>query len=254
MRDRSVMQQCKVLDTDVFGIVIATDFLQKNPRGKNVVPPASLCCSLRLSVGASSAYFGNCQDAKSPGCATQHGQTIVPKATSWPNTSLKMDWRPCRYAWMTSMLNRSRVQQQHVMQLFPSKHWNNAFRFFSKAMGLAYAYPPFSVLANVLTKIAYVGARVVLCTPNWGRSGEHTYWHQLLDRMTVGRVQLPGGPIYVPEDSEPTLQAREWTSFLSIIDESLNLVPLWDLDQVLLKEVIAKNRLSDPFGSQKTIP
>ena len=128
------------------------------------------------------------------------------------------------------------------MQLYCSKQLNNAFRFLWKAMGLAYANPPFSLLAKVLTKIAYEGGRVVMCTPDWGCSGEHAYWRRMLDRMTVGRVQLPDGPIYVPEDSDTAMQAPEWASFLSIVDGSLNPVPLCDLDQVLLKEVIAENR------------
>ena len=34
-------------------------------------------------------------------------------------------------------------------------------------MGLAYANPPSSLLAKVLTKIAYEGGRVVMCTPDW---------------------------------------------------------------------------------------
>ena len=133
-------------------------------------------------------------------------------------------------------------QQQHIMQLYCSKHLTNAFRFFWKAMGLAYANPPFSLLAKVLTKIAYEGGRVVMCTPDWGCSGEHAYWRRMLDRMTVGRVQLPDGPIYVPEDSDIAMQAPEWASFLSIVDGSLNPVPLCDLDQVLLKELMAENR------------
>ena len=40
-------------------------------------------------------------------------------------------------------------QQQHIMQLYCSKHLNNAFCFFWKAMGLGYANPPFSLLAKV---------------------------------------------------------------------------------------------------------
>ena len=60
--------------------------------------------------------------------------------------------------------------------------------------------------------------------------------------LTVGRVQLPDGPIYVPEDSDTAMQAPEMASFLSIVDGSLNPVPLCDLDQVLLKEVMAENR------------
>ena len=109
-------------------------------------------------------------------------------------------------------------------------------------MGLAYANSPFSLFTKVLTKITYEGGWAVLCTPDWGCSREHTYWCQLLDRMTVGRVQLPDGPIYVPEGSDTAMQAPEWTNFFSIVDGSLNAVPLSDLDQVLLKEVVDKNR------------
>ena len=127
------------------------------------------------------------------------------------------------------------------MQLYCSKHLNNAFCFFWKAMGVAYANPPFSLLAKVLTKIAYQGGRVVMCTPDWGCSGEHAYWRRMLNGMNVGRVQLPDSPIYLPEDSDRAMQAPEWASFLSIVDGSLSPVPLCDLDQVLLKEVMAEN-------------
>ena len=93
-----------------------------------------------------------------------------------------------------------------------------------------------------------------MCTPDWGCSGEHAYWRQLLDRMTVGRVQLPDGPIYVPEDSDTAIQAPEWASFLSIVDGFLYPVPLCDLHQVLLKEVMAKNRGLTLFYLEKQSP
>ena len=133
-------------------------------------------------------------------------------------------------------------QQQHIMQLYCSKHLNHTFRFFWKAMDLAYANPPFSLLAKVRTKIAYEGGRVVMCTPDLGCSGEHAYWRRMLDRMSVGTVQHPDDPIYVPENSDTAMQAPEWATFLSIVDGSLNPVPLCDLGQVLLKEVMAENR------------
>ena len=63
----------------------------------------------------------------------------------------------------------------------------------------------------------------------------------LLDRMTVGRSELPDGPIYVPDGSQDTMQATEWSSFLSIADGSLNPVPVSDLDQVVVKELMTKN-------------
>ena len=79
-------------------------------------------------------------------------------------------------------------------------------------LNLTYANPPFSHLAKVITKIALQGARVVLCTPDWGTTGEHANWRRLLDCMTVGRTELPEGPIYVPEDSQETMPAPEWGS------------------------------------------
>ena len=65
--------------------------------------------------------------------------------------------------------------------------------------------------------------------------------------MTVGRVQLLNGPIYVPKDSDTAMLAPVWASFLSIVDGSLNPVPLSDLDEVLLKEVMAEKSWPDPF-------
>ena len=140
------------------------------------------------------------------------------------------------------------------MQLYCSKHLNNAFRFFWEAMGLAYANPPFSLLAKVLTKIAYEGGSVVMGTPDWSCSGEPPYCCRLLDRMTVGRVQLRDGPIYAPEDSDTAMQAPECTSFLSIVDGSLNPVPLCDLDQVVLKGVMAENCGLTLFDFKKRSP
>ena len=72
--------------------------------------------------------------------------------------------------------------------------------------------------------------------------------------MTAGTVQLPDGPIYVPEDSDTAMQAPEWASFLSIVDGSLNPVPMCDLDQVLLKEVMAENRDFTLFDLKKRSP
>ena len=129
-----------------------------------------------------------------------------------------------------------------MMQLYCSWYLNNAYRFYWRSMGLCYANPPFSQLPNVLTEIALEGARVILCTPDWGTTGEHAHWRRLLDCMTVGGTEPPNGPRYVPEDSQETMPAPEWSSFLCIVDGSLNPVPVSDLDRVVLKELMAENR------------
>ena len=238
---KTVTQHCRVLDTDALDIVIRTDFLRRNPQGKNAVSPAPLFFALRLW------QWALLRPLELSG-RKESGLRYASKTNyRTENYQLARHDRENGLAALQVNLDEIQVelfasQQQHIMQLYCSKHLNNAFRFFWKAMGLAYANHPFSLLAKVLTKIAYEGGRVVMCTPDWSCSGEHAYWPRMLDQMTVGTVQLPNGPIYVPEDSDTAMQAPEWATFLSIVDGSLNPVPLCDLDQVLLKEVMAKNR------------
>ena len=233
-------QHCRVLDTDVFDIVIGTDFLQRNHRVKmlSLQRPHSWHCNFGSGLfSVPLELSGRGEPGLRYASKTDHSTEKYQLARHVLENGLP-----------ALQVNLDEIQvklfashQQHIMQLYCSKHLNNAFHFFWKAMGLAYANPPFSLLANVLTKIAYEGGRVVMCT-DWGCSGEHAYWRRMLDRMGLGRVQLPDSPIYVPEDSDTAMQAPEWASFLSIVDGSLNSVPLCDLDQVLLKEVMAENR------------
>ena len=57
----------------------------------------------------------------------------------------------------------------------------------------------------------------------------------------MGRTELPDGPIYVPENSQKSMPAPEFGSFLSIVDCSLNPVPGSDVDQVVVKELVVEN-------------
>ena len=83
---------------------------------------------------------------------------------------------------------------------------------------------------------------MVLCGPDCGTTTKHAHWRRPLARMTVGRTELPDGPIYVPEDSQETMPTSESSSFLSIVDGSPNYVPVRDLDRVVPKELLAENR------------
>ena len=237
--NQTVSQHCRVFDTDAFDIVIGIDFLRRNPQIKmfSLQRPYSLHCDfgsglffppLELSGRKES---GLCYAAKT-NYRTENYQ-LARHVLENGLAALQVSLDEFQVELFAS-------QQQHIMQLYCSKHFNNAFCYFWKATGLAYAKPPFSLLAKVLTKIAYEGGRVVMCTPDWGCSGEHAYWRLMLDRMTVGKVQLRDSPIYVPGDT--AMQAPAWASFLSIVDGFRNPVPLCDLDQVLLKEVMAENR------------
>ena len=59
--------------------------------------------------------------------------------------------------------------------------------------------------------------------------------------MTVRRTEVPNSPIFVREDSQRTMPALQWGSFLSIVDGSLNPVPMSDLDKEVLKELMTEN-------------
>ena len=184
--DETVTQHCRVLDTDAFDIVIGTDFLRRKPQVKmlSLQLPYSLHCDFGSGLfSVPLELSGRKESGLSYASKTNHPTENYQLARHVLENGL---------AALQVNLDEIRVEmfasrQQHIMQLYCSKHLNNAFRFFWKAIGLAYANPPFSLLPKVLTEIAYEAGRVVMCTPDWGCSGEHTYWRRMLDRMTVGR-------------------------------------------------------------------
>ena len=226
--DGQVTQHCKVLDTDAFHIVICTDFLRPNPEVKllSLQHPYALHCdfgswlfSVHLELLGRKESGLRYVNRSYP---TENYQSVRPVLENGL-AILQVDLNEVEVELFAS-------KEQHMMQLYCSQYLTNAYRFNWKSMGLCYAKPPFCQLAKVLREIALEGATVVLCTPDWGSTGEHAYWRRLLDRMTVGRTELPNDPIYIPEDSHETMPAPEWGSFMSIVDCSLNPVPVSDLE------------------------
>ena len=238
--DEQVTQQCKVLDTDAFDNVIGTYFLRRNPELElfSLQHPNALHCdfgsglfSVPLELTGrreSGLCYVNCS------YRTENYQLVWPVLENGP-AALQVDLNEVQEELFAS-------KEQHMMQLYFSPYLNNTYRFFWRSMELCYANLPFSQLAKVLTKITLEGARVIMCTSDWGTTGGNTYWRRLLDGMMMGRTELPNRPMYISEDSQETMPAPGWGSFLSIVDGSLNPVPASDLDQVVLKELTAENR------------
>ena len=229
-----------MLDTDAFDIVIGNDFLRFNPQVKllSLQRPYAFHCNFGSGLYSVPLELSGLKES---------GLRYVNRSYRTENYQLVRQVLENGLAALQVDLNEIQVElfaskEQHLMQLYCSRNLNNAYRFYWKSMGLCYANPPLPKLAKVITKIALEGARVVLCTPNWGITGEHAHWRRLLDRMTAGRTELPNGPIYVPEDSQETMLAPEWGSFLSIVDGALNPVPVSDLDQVVLMGLMAENK------------
>ena len=156
-----------MLDNDAFDIVIGTDFLRRNPQVKmlSLQRPYSLHCDFGSGLFSASLELSGRKESGLRYAAKTNYRT--------ENYQLGRQVLENGLAARQVTLDEIQVelvasQQQHIMQLYCWKHLNNAFRLFWKAMGPAYANPPFSLLAKVLTKIAYEGGRVVMCTPDWG--------------------------------------------------------------------------------------
>ena len=162
--DEQVTQQCKVLNTDAFDIVIGTHFLCRNPQVKLL----SLQCpyALHCDIGSGLSSVPLEQSGRK-----ESGLRYVNRSYRTENYQLVRPVFENGAAALQVDLNEVQVEllaskEQHMMQLYCSRYLNNAYRFYWKSMGLCYANPPFSQLAKVLTKIALEGARVVLCTPD----------------------------------------------------------------------------------------
>ena len=208
----TVTQHCRVLDTDPFDIVIGTDFLRRNPQVKmlSLQRPYFLHCDFGSGLFSVPLELWGLKE-----CVLRYAANTNYRTENYQLARHVLD---NGLAALLVTLDEIQLelfasQQQHIMQLYCSKHLNDTFLFFCKAMGLAYANPAFSLLAKVLTKSAYEAGRVVMCTPGWGCSGEHAYWRRMLEGMTLGRVQLPDSPTHVPEDSDTAMQAPEWANF-----------------------------------------
>ena len=238
--NEQVTQHCKILDTDAFDVVIDTDFLRRNPQVKllSLQRPYDLHCDVGSGLFSVTLELSGRKES---------GLRYMNRSYRTERYQLVRSVLKNGLAALHVDLNEVLVElfaskEQHMMRLYCSRYLNNAYRLYWKSMGLCYANLSFSQLARVLTKITLEVTRVVLCSPGWGTTGEHAYWRRLLDRMTVRRTELPNGPIYVPEESQETMPAPEWGSFLSIVDGSLNPVPVSHLDQVVPKELMAENR------------
>ena len=175
--NKIVTQHCRVLDTDACDIVIGTDFLGRNPQVNmpSLQRPYSLHCdfgsglfSVPLELSGRKE-FGLRYASKTYYCTENYQLARHVLENGLAALQVTLD---------EIQVELFASQQQRIMQLYCSKHLNNAFLFFWKAMGLAYANPPFSLLAKVLIKITYEGGRVVMYTPDWGCSGEHAYWRR----------------------------------------------------------------------------
>ena len=171
--DGQVTQHCKVLDIDALDIVIGTDFLRRKAQVKlvSLQRPYALHCDFGGGLFSVPLELSGRRESElrhvSRSYGTENYQLVRPVLENGL-AALQVDLNEVQVELFAS-------KQEHIMQLSCSRYLNSAYRFYWRSMGSCYANPPFSQLAKVLTKIALEAARVVLCTLDWGTTGEHTY-------------------------------------------------------------------------------
>ena len=89
LSDEEVTQNCKVLDTNAFSIVIGTDLERRNAQVKLLSLQRAYAVSFSLSLWS-------CQDERNPVYAMRTGLMDL-KTINWCDPSSKMDWPPRRY-------------------------------------------------------------------------------------------------------------------------------------------------------------
>ena len=127
--NETVTQHCRVLDTDAFDIVIGTDFLRRNPQGKmlSLQHPYSLHCDFGSGLfSVPLELSGQKESGLRYAAKTNYGTENYQSARHVLENGM---------AALQVILDEIQVesfasQQQHIMQLYCSKHLNNAFRFF----------------------------------------------------------------------------------------------------------------------------
>ena len=91
-------------------------------------------------------------------------------------------------------------------------------------------------IMQVVSKIVVDGARVVLCTPVWGKMD----WMEVLDKITVQRVELPDVSLYVCTKDGEKKPAPRWRSMVSLTDG--NKLSASDLNHEMVLQVLKINK------------
>ena len=132
--DETVTQHCRVLDTDAFDIVIGTDVLRGNPQVKmlSLQRPYSLHCNFGSGLFSVPLELSG---RKEPGLRYAAKTNYRTENYQLAHHVLEKGQAALRVSLDVIQVDLFANQQQHIMQLYCSKHMNKAFRFFRKAMG-----------------------------------------------------------------------------------------------------------------------
>ena len=127
--DETVTQHCRVLDTDTFDIVTGTDFLRRNHQVKmlSLQRPYSLHCNFGSGLFSVPLELSG---RKESGLRYASKTNFCTENYQLARHSLENGLAALQVNLDKFQVELFASRQQHIMQLYCSKHLNNAFRFF----------------------------------------------------------------------------------------------------------------------------
>ena len=248
-----ITQQCFVMQTEAFSLVLGMDFVRKHVEGILLNPDRIIVKGQEFPMTPFSEYqqsnfrmfrtesyqlipslkyqaivsLGITQSELDPA-------VVAPALTTNPDLQgERLVVSGCNVDLFASLKNRNE-------RLFCCTS-NSAWVYDWKNLGLVWANPPFSKMLQTLTKVALEEADMILVAPLWEHRKSAAKWSELLKRLTVRQVLLPDDvPLYIPEAGTKPLPKPEWSSAVYFISGRLNKVPRELLDKGLVKKIRSK--------------
>ena len=233
---RSFQHPVQVLETDAFEALLGTDFMESNQHfGGLLVRPARLVIDgEEVPITDSTAVFSLHKVLRLK--VSDESYCLIPELRKAVIARFNLSPSQIRVDCFANRANRQEA-------LFCSKEnslWRyNLSQLRTKDSEVLWSNPPFSKLAEFVTKLALEPCKMVVVHPDWNDQ----YWNPLLLEMCITRYEIPSGKaIYLRDRSKKALKAPLWNTQISLIDSEANKIDPERLDPDLVKWVRARSR------------
>jgi hypothetical protein len=209
---RSFSHPVQVLETDAFEALLGTDFMDTNEHfGGLLVRPARLVIDgEEVPITDSTSVFALHKVFRLK--VSEESYSLIPKLRREVLTELDINPSQIKIDCFANKAN-------HQEPLYCSKEnslWRyNLTKLLTGDNDVLWSNPPFSKMAEFVTKLALEPCKMVVVHPDWNDQ----YWAPLLLEMCVARYEIPSGKaIYLRDRSKKALKAPLWNTQISLID------------------------------------
>ena len=233
---RSFQHPVQVLETDAFEALLGTDFMESNQHfGGLLVRPARLVIDgEEVPLTDSTSVFSLHKVLRLK--VSDESYALIPELRKQVIARFDLSPSQIRVDCFANKANR----QEALYCTKENSLWRYNFsRLRTKDSEVLWSNPPFSKMAEFVTKLALEPCKMIVVHPDWNDK----YWNPLLLEMCVSRYEIPSGQaIYLRDRSKKALKAPLWNTHISLIDSVALKIDPKRLDPDLVKWVRARSR------------